>query len=60
MDALSRRTITGANYSLVLPSINDVRAFTRAVDELTSRTGLDRPTAVRRLADRCNLKVITP
>ncbi len=55
----ARRTLTGPTYAVTLPTYAAARDFARAATELT-RKGLPRAEAVRRLADRCNIKVLTP
>ena len=55
-----RNVIHGDGYRLTLPNAADVPTFTRAVSRLERGAGLTRIEAVRRLADRCNIKVETP
>ena len=56
---VARRTITGTTYRLTLPTPQAARDFARATTELT-RQGFSRDRAVRRLADRINVKLIHP
>ena len=49
--------IIGPTYTLELPTPAALQAFTRAVTALT-RQGFTRADATKRLADRCNLKLI--
>lgn len=56
---MEKRTITGPTYSLTLPTYAAARDFARAATDLT-RQGFPRADAVRRLADRINVKINNP
>ncbi len=54
----NRNVIEGDGYRVTLPRQEDVRPFVAFVGHLVRTQGLTRREAVRRAADRCNIKVV--